>query len=89
MKGKACLSCISGLTKFADSVIGWSSLITAVLIIGSVKMIFLGILGEYVGRLFVEAKSRPLFIIDAIKIHNDEPISKRSEATLKKQPDLV
>lgn len=42
---------------------GWTSLTAAVLIIGGVQLIVLWILGEYVGRLYEEAKQRPLFVV--------------------------
>jgi len=45
---------------------GWTSVIVAVLILGSVQLIVMGILGEYIGRLFQESKKRPLFMIDAV-----------------------
>lgn len=44
---------------------GWTSLLAAVLTIGGVQLIVLWILGEYVGRLYEEAKQRPLFIVRA------------------------
>lgn len=43
---------------------GWSSLMVAVLFLGSVQLITIGILGEYIGRIYDEVKGRPLFIID-------------------------
>jgi len=42
---------------------GWTSLIVTVLFIGGVQTFILGILGEYIGRLFVEAKRRPLYLV--------------------------
>jgi dolichol-phosphate mannosyltransferase len=48
------------------TVAGWSSLMTAVIFFGAVQLIVMGILGEYVGRLFQEAKQRPLFLIDGV-----------------------
>jgi polyisoprenyl-phosphate glycosyltransferase len=45
---------------------GWTSLLTIILILGSAQLIMFGILGDYVGRLYVEAKHRPLFIIDRV-----------------------
>ena len=45
---------------------GWTSLLTVVLILGSTQLILFGLLGEYVGRLYLEAKHRPLFVIDQV-----------------------
>jgi glycosyltransferase involved in cell wall biosynthesis len=42
---------------------GWSSILATVLILGGVQLIVLWILGEYLGRLYEEAKQRPLYII--------------------------
>lgn len=47
-------------------VAGWTSLMAAVLIIGSVQLFVVGILGEYIGRLYMQSKARPLFIIDKV-----------------------
>lgn len=49
-----------------DVVQGWTSVMTAVLILGSGQMLFLGVMGEYMGRMYMESKRRPLFIIDDI-----------------------
>lgn len=45
---------------------GWTSLMLAILILGSAQLFVIGVLGEYLGRLYMEAKQRPLFIIDRI-----------------------
>ncbi|WP_413533628.1 glycosyltransferase family 2 protein [Empedobacter brevis] len=48
---------------FGISEHGYASLITAITFIGSIQLIGIGILGEYIGRIFLEVKRRPKFII--------------------------
>jgi polyisoprenyl-phosphate glycosyltransferase len=43
---------------------GWTALMIAVLVVGSVQLICMGILGAYVGRMYSELKSRPLYVVD-------------------------
>ena len=45
------------------AVAGWTSLAAIVLALGSVQLFVLGVLGEYIGRLYIEAKQRPLFAV--------------------------
>lgn len=49
-----------------ETVAGWTSLMVVVLLIGSVQMVSIGILGEYVGRLYMQGKQRPLFVVDEV-----------------------
>jgi len=42
---------------------GWTALMIAVLFIGGVQLFCTGILGEYIGRIYIEAKKRPLYIV--------------------------
>ncbi|MBF0560658.1 MAG: glycosyltransferase family 2 protein [Alphaproteobacteria bacterium] len=44
--------------------VGWLSLFVAVVAIGSLNLFCLGVIGEYVGRIFVEAQNRPLYLVD-------------------------
>jgi glycosyltransferase involved in cell wall biosynthesis len=45
-----------------DLVPGWGSVMSAMLILGGVQIAFLGVIGEYVARVFEEAKDRPLYL---------------------------
>lgn len=45
---------------------GWTSVMVVVLMLGGIQLFVIGILGEYLGRLYIEAKRRPLFIVDEI-----------------------
>jgi glycosyltransferase involved in cell wall biosynthesis len=46
-----------------QTVLGWASVIVSVLFIGSIQLIILGIIGEYLGKLFIASKKRPNYII--------------------------
>lgn len=56
---------VSHLT--GNTVTGWASIVGLVLIIGSIQLLMLGIFGEYLGRMYLESKSRPLFIVQEIR----------------------
>ena len=45
---------------------GWTSLMLVVVVIGAVQMFVLALMGEYIGRLYNEAKRRPLYIVEEI-----------------------
>ena len=48
------------------SIQGWTSLMLIVVIIGAVQMFVLGLMGEYIGRLYNESKRRPLYIVQEL-----------------------
>ncbi len=43
---------------------GWTSLLLSVLFIGGMQLIILGIIGEYIGKMYIQTKNRPVYIID-------------------------
>jgi len=45
---------------------GWTSLMLVVVVLGAVQMFVLGLMGEYIGRLYSQAKQRPLYIVQEI-----------------------
>ncbi len=57
-------------------VAGWTALMIAILFLGGVQLICVGILGEYIGRIYTETQSRPLYIIETKFGFNHETPSK-------------
>jgi dolichol-phosphate mannosyltransferase len=51
---------------FLNAVPGWSSAMTVFLLFTSVQLFALAVIGEYVGRIFIESKRRPLYVIRAM-----------------------
>ena len=45
---------------------GWTSIMSAITIFGTIQLVLLGVFGEYLGRIYEQSKNRPLFIIQEI-----------------------
>ena len=53
---------------FGQTVQGWTTLMGSIWLLGGIQLLCLGIIGEYVGRIYQESKHRPRFIIDQIQL---------------------
>lgn len=50
----------------ADAVPGWASTALPIYFLGGIQLLSLGVIGEYVGKIYIESKGRPRFFIDAV-----------------------
>ena len=57
-----------------DTIIGWASLICSVWAIGGLILLSLGVIGEYIGKIYLETKGRPRFLIRELLEEPDEKV---------------
>lgn len=51
------------LRVFNHAIVGQASTLILVLLLGGIQLIFLGIIGEYLGRIYDEVRARPLYVV--------------------------
>ena len=62
-----------------NTVSGWASMTSIICFIGGVQLISLGVLGEYIGKIYLETKARPRYIISE-RTYTKPVISNRKES---------
>lgn len=60
-----------------DTVAGWASTVSIVCFMGGIQLLCLGVIGEYVGKIYMESKHRPRFIISESTIEGDSGEERR------------
>ncbi len=57
---------------FGEPVAGFPTILTTMLFLGGIQLMAIGVLGEYLGRLFIESKQRPHYLVSSILRHEQE-----------------
>ena len=52
---------------------GYASLLIVVLLMGAIQLVSIGIIGEYLGRLFLEVKGRPIYVVEGVYEEGRQP----------------
>ncbi|WP_338473159.1 glycosyltransferase family 2 protein [Niallia sp. XMNu-256] len=73
---------------------GWTSLITSIWLIGGLQLMAIGLIGEYIGKVYQESKRRPKYIVDVdlfnlgIPLAGDDEQSRQEEGSLQVLPKM-
>ena len=46
-----------------DTIVGWASLAVSIWALGGIQLLAIGVIGEYIGKIYLETKHRPAFLI--------------------------
>lgn len=58
------------ISLFTDKAVpGWASTVVTGLFMGGIQLLFMGVLGEYIGKLFIQSKGRPNYIVSESSLH--------------------
>ena len=68
------IGCAWGLLThlFGNSVPGWISTVLPIYFLGGVQLVFLGLIGEYIGKIYLEVKKRPHYFVWKTKNLNEK-----------------
>ena len=58
---------------FGHTVPGWSTLMVSIWLLGGLHLLCLGIVGEYIGKIYAEVKARPKYIVETMLDGGDTP----------------
>lgn len=50
---------------------GWASLMVSIWLVGGVVLVSLGIVGEYIGKIYIEVKHRPRYNVEQLLMHDE------------------
>ena len=51
---------------------GWTSLILSIWFLGGVQLVSIGLIGQYVGKVYIETKERPRYNVEAMLLHEND-----------------